>query len=103
MSGVGDSDTTMARRIRALKRGIEKSLMELTDVEVAINGRRYSEPVEGGGLERKRLRLTNLIVEMDAKLKRLQAQFPGDPDARRRLWSPEMRSSIPPDSMRSRS
>jgi hypothetical protein len=34
----------------------------------------------GGGLKRKRLLLTNLIAEMDAKLKRLQAQFPGGPD-----------------------
>lgn len=74
MSAVSDNDT--ARRISVLKHGIDKSLMELTEVEVAINARRYPGPIEGGRLERRRLLLTNLIVGMDAELKQLQAQPP---------------------------
>jgi hypothetical protein len=74
MSGVRDSDTLVARRIRALKRGIDKSLMELTEVEVAINARFRFTPAGDGGLERKRLLLMNLITAMDARLGQLQAQ-----------------------------
>ena len=93
MSGVSDNDTTMARKISALKRAIDKSLMELTEVEVAINARRYPRPVENGELERKRLLLTNLIVGMDAELKQFQAQSPGAPDIRRRFGPGQMRST----------
>jgi len=80
MSGMSDNDKTAARRIKVLKRRINKSLMKLTEVEVVINARLHPRPVEGGGLERKRLLLTNLIAGMDAKLKQLQTQCPGDPD-----------------------
>jgi hypothetical protein len=74
MSGVRDNETLVARRIRALKRGIDKSLMELTEVEVAINARFRFTPAGGSGLERKRLLLMNLIAAMDARLGQLQAQ-----------------------------
>ena len=77
MSGVNNRDQTQARRIRTLKRKIDASLMELTEVEVVINARCHQRPIEGGELEKKRLLLTSFIVEMDAKLARLQAQSPG--------------------------
>ena len=83
MSGISNADTTVARKISVLKRGIDKSLMELTEVEVAINARPNSSLIEGGGLKRKRLLLMNLIARMDAKLKQLQARAPIHPDMRR--------------------
>lgn len=79
MSGVSDDDAVMARRICVLKRGIDKSLMALTEVEVAINARHHLTPIESGGLEQRRLLLTNLIVKMDARLERLQARYSGSP------------------------
>ena len=83
MSGMSNADTTVARKISVLKRGIDKSLMELTEVEVAINARPHTSLIEGGGLKRKRLLLMNLIARMDAKLKQLQARAPIHPDMRR--------------------
>lgn len=77
MSGMSNRDLTQARRIRALKRKIDASLMELTEVEVVINARCHQRPIESGELEKKRLLLTNFIVEMDAKLAQLRAQSPG--------------------------
>jgi hypothetical protein len=72
MSGANDNDMTLARRISVLERGIETSLRELAEVEVAINARDYPRPVEGGGLERRRLMLLGLIEDMRAKLKELR-------------------------------
>ena len=83
MSCISNADTTVARKISVLKRGIDKSLMELTEVEVAINARPNTSLIEGGGLKRKRLLLMNLIARMDAKLKQLQARAPIHPDMRR--------------------
>ncbi len=80
MSGVTNNDMTVSRRIGVLKRMIDTSLMELTEVEVVINASCHPRSVEGSELERKRLLLTNFIVEMDAKLKQLQAQSFGGPD-----------------------
>lgn len=70
MSRTG-SETIVARRIDALKRVIDTSLMELTEVEVLINaqGRRQ---VEGGELERTRMVLMDEILRMEAELKQLQ-------------------------------
>lgn len=72
MSRSSNRDATVARRIVALKRVMDTSLMELTEVEVLINAR-CRRPREGGELERTRLALTNVIVEMDVELKRLQS------------------------------
>jgi hypothetical protein len=58
VSCISNADTTVARKISVLKRGIDKSLMELTEVEVAINARPNSSLIEGGGLKRKRLLLS---------------------------------------------
>jgi hypothetical protein len=79
MSDASDNDTMVAQRIGVLERGIDKSLMELTEVEVAINARPHPRPVEPGGLERRRVLLTDLITRMDAKLKQLRAHSPGAP------------------------
>lgn len=73
MNSMGDNNTITARRIGALKRMIDASLMELTEVEVLINARCRLKQAEGGELERTRLGLTNAIVEMDAELKQLQS------------------------------
>jgi hypothetical protein len=77
MSAANDNDMTLARRISVLERGIETSLKELTEVEAAINARDYPRPVEGGGLERRRLILLRLLDEMRAKLKELKAEAEG--------------------------
>ena len=71
MSRTRNDEATVARRISALKRVIDNSLMELTEVEVLINaqGRRQ---VEGGELERTRMVLTDGILRMEAELKQLQ-------------------------------
>jgi len=81
MGGARDDEMMVARRIGVLERGIDRSLMELTEVEVAINAKPYPRPVGTAGLERKRVLLTNLIAKMDARLKQLRAQFPGALDA----------------------
>lgn len=83
MSGTDNANMTVAQKISVLKRGIDKSLMELTEVEVAINARSHSSPVENGGLKRKRLRLMNLIARLDAKLEQLQARSPRHPGMQR--------------------
>lgn len=75
MSGMSNNDTTVARRISVLKRRIDTSLMELTEVEVLINAKCLPRQGEGGELERTRLVLTNSIVEMDAELKQLQCNL----------------------------
>ena len=67
-----DNDMTLARRISVLARGIETSSKELAIVEDAIKARSYPRLVDGGGLERRRLMLLNLIAEMDAKLQELR-------------------------------
>lgn len=72
MSRNRNRDATVARRIVALKRVMDTSLMELTEVEVLINAQ-CRRPREGGELEKTRLALTNVIVEMDVELKRLQS------------------------------
>ena len=77
MSEANDNDMTLARRFSVLKRGIETSLKELAIVEAAIEARSYPRPVEGGGLERRRLLLLNLIAEMDAKLQELREECDG--------------------------
>jgi len=72
VSEANDNDMTLARRISVLERGIETSSKELAIVEDAIKARSYPRPVEGGGLERRRLMLLNLIAEMEAKLQELR-------------------------------
>ncbi len=74
MSRIG-KEATVARRVGVLKRMIDTSLMELTEVEVLINARCRSGQSEGGELERMRLVLVNSIVAMDAKLKQLQCSL----------------------------
>ncbi len=71
MSGANDNDMTVARRIIVLRRGIETSTQELAEVNAAIAARSYPRPVEGGGLERRRLMLLDLIARMKAKLEEL--------------------------------
>ena len=68
MTGANDNDMTTARRIDVLERGIERSTQELAEVEEAISERSYPRRVMGGGLERRRLFLVNLIADMRAKL-----------------------------------
>jgi hypothetical protein len=72
VSEANDNVMTLARRISVLKRGIETSSSDLAIVEAAVKERSYPRPVEGGGLERRRLLLLNLIAEMDAKLQELR-------------------------------
>lgn len=72
MSRTSNRDAAVARRIGALKRVMDTSLMELTEVEVLINAQCRKQR-EGGELEKTRLFLTNVIVEMDVELKRLQS------------------------------
>lgn len=79
MSGVSDSDMPMAQRISVLRCQIDKSLMELTEVEVIINAKPHPNS-ESGRLHRERLLLTNLITEMDGELKQLQAQSHDNPN-----------------------
>ena len=69
---MSNNDGAAARRVSVLKRMIDTSLMELTEVEVLINARCGSGQIGDGELERTRLVLMNSIVEMDAKLKLLQ-------------------------------
>jgi hypothetical protein len=71
MSRTRNNESTVARRIGALKRVIDTSLMELTEVEVLINARGRWQ-VEGGELERTRMVLTDGILKMEAELKQLQ-------------------------------
>ena len=94
MSGANDNDMTLARRISVLERGIETSLRELAEVEAAINARDYPRPLEGGGLERRRLMLLGLLEEMRAKLKELRPhrshrrQFPSQGGTARAAFLP---------------
>lgn len=80
MSGVSESDMPMAQRISVLRCQIDKSLMELTEVEIIIDTKPHPRS-ESGRLHRERLLLTSLIVEMDGKLKRLQARSNDNPNA----------------------
>jgi hypothetical protein len=63
---------TLARKIHVLEHGLEKSLKELAEVEAALAVRKYPRPIEGGGLERRRMLLVKLIEEIDTKLKELK-------------------------------
>ena len=60
------------RRIGILKRRIETTLMELTEVEVLINARVPSNQVGDDELVDARQVLTTLIIAMDAELKQLR-------------------------------
>jgi hypothetical protein len=66
------SDSYRTRRITVIKSLLDTWLMELTEIEVALNAKRYPGAVESGGLERRRLLLTSRILGMDAELKQLQ-------------------------------
>lgn len=74
MNEANDNDIAPARRISVLERGIETSSKELVIVEDAIRARSYPRPVDGGGLERRRLMLLKLIAEMAAKLQELREE-----------------------------
>ena len=60
MSDQSEKGITAAQRIRGLKRRIDRSLMELTDLEVVLNTRPHTAPLDNARLEKKKLLLTRL-------------------------------------------
>lgn len=74
MDGAGCNDKSTTALICALEHELNRSLMQLTDVEIALNAKPFPRPLQDGLLEQKRALLTRFITEMDAALKRLQAQ-----------------------------